>query len=82
MLLSIWVLTYNRLSYLELLLNSIFESQVLKNSNVELIIIDNASTDGTRDFISTLKRQENIRTLSRNSNLRGSGVVEDFRGVK
>jgi glycosyltransferase involved in cell wall biosynthesis len=81
MLLSIWVLTYNRLSYLELLLNSIFESQVLKNSNVELIIIDNASTDGTRDFISTLKRQENIRTLSRNSNLRGSGVVEDFLSI-
>ena len=78
MLLSIWVLTYNRLPYLKLLLDSIFKSQILENENVELIVINNASTDETQQYLDKLDIQKNIKIFTRDFNLRGSGVVQDF----
>jgi GT2 family glycosyltransferase/glycosyltransferase involved in cell wall biosynthesis len=46
---SIIVLTYNNLDYNRLCLNSIVEKTVYPN--YELIVVDNASTDGTPEFL-------------------------------
>lgn len=50
-LLSICIPTYNRKKYLQETLDSIFSQDWFNEENIEIVISDNASTDGTRDFI-------------------------------
>jgi GT2 family glycosyltransferase len=55
---SIIVVTYNNLDYNRLCLESIFEQSTYPN--YEVIVVDNASSDGTRDYLRALagKRDE------------------------
>ncbi len=50
---SIIILTYNQLEYTKKCLESI---SAFTNSNYEIIILDNASTDGTVDYLKELKK--------------------------
>lgn len=81
MLLSICVLTYNRRGYLEKLIQSIKDSKVLETGQVELVIIDNGSTDNTRQFLSSLSEDISIRIVHREFNLRGSIAYKELIGI-
>ena len=51
-LLSICIPTYNREKYLQDTLESIVSQDIFKNTNdVDIVISDNASTDGTRELV-------------------------------
>ncbi|MEJ2710751.1 MAG: glycosyltransferase [Anaerolineales bacterium] len=59
---SIIVVTYNNLDYNRLCLESIFEQSVYPN--YEVIVVDNASTDGTRAYLQTLAEQHaNLKVI-------------------
>ncbi len=64
---SIVVLTYNNLKYNKLCIESILEKTAYPN--YELIIVDNNSTDGTRDFLKELKNNPKIKVILNNANL-------------
>lgn len=86
-LLSICIPTYNRCSYLQNSLNSIICQKEFLNGTVEIVISDNASTDGTQKFceqyascfknIRYFRNEENIH--DRNFPLalsRGNGIYQ------
>jgi glycosyltransferase involved in cell wall biosynthesis len=54
---SVIMPTYNRKEYLQDTINSVF-NQLCYDGEIELIIIDDASTDGTEEYISSL---ENVK---------------------
>ena len=72
MILSICVLTYNRRSLLEELLQSIFKSEVLLDGQVELVIMDNGSTDDTWKYLQSINDKRNIKLIRKEINVRGS----------
>ena len=57
---SIIIPTYNRKDYLKVCLESIFKQNYPK-SQYEIIIIDDGSTDGTRDLVKQFKFKNNLR---------------------
>jgi O-antigen/teichoic acid export membrane protein/glycosyltransferase involved in cell wall biosynthesis len=57
-LVSLFILTYNRLEFLKKSLNSLVLT--LENVNYELLICDNNSTDGTREYLDAFKNKEKI----------------------
>ena len=78
MLLSICVLTYNRQTFLSQLVESILQSQVLTGNQVELIILNNGSSDGTDEFLKKISNLENIKVFHRDFNLRGSAAYKEL----
>lgn len=63
---SIITLTYNQLEYTQKFIESIFKF----TNNFELIIVDNKSTDGTREYLNKLKnKHSNIRIILNDENL-------------
>ena len=52
--LSIIIPSYNEINNLKILLNKANEI-LLKNKNIEIIIVDNGSTDGSKNFFQKLK---------------------------
>ncbi len=66
-LVSIVIITYNNLKHTQLCINSIFTKTAYPN--YELIVVDNASSDGTQDYLMELKGQhKNIRVISNKQN--------------
>lgn len=61
---SIVVVTYNKLSYLKLCVESIKKYSI--GENYELIIVDNMSTDGTRNW---LAQKKDIKKIYNSTNL-------------
>lgn len=72
MILSIVIPTYNRLTYLKANLSNTF-SEVIKsgyNNEVEIVVIDNCSNDGTFSFISNLCAEYvNFRYIRNDENI-------------
>jgi glycosyltransferase involved in cell wall biosynthesis len=69
--LSICIPTYNRLDALKKQINFL-KNEVLNNSAVEIVVSDNASSDGTRDYLNEaqgLRANFNITNLGINGNL-------------
>jgi GT2 family glycosyltransferase/glycosyltransferase involved in cell wall biosynthesis len=65
---SINVVTYNCLDYTKQCLESIFAKTAYPN--YEVIVIDNASKDGTRDYLLTMKeRYGNVKVFLNDNNL-------------
>lgn len=64
------VVTYNRVDWLKKNTSAIF-SQTRKTD--EFIIIDNASTDGTGDYLKTLEKKEGVVVKRLGENTGGSG---------
>jgi len=75
------VLTYNRCDYLERLIQSIKDSKVLETGQVELVVINNGSTDNTRQFLSSLSEDTSLRIVHREFNLRGSIAHKELVGI-
>ncbi len=65
-LLTIAIPTYNRVSFLQLLLHTLLP-QIQNRQEIELLISDNASSDGTQQFIQDLPREDLTLTYIRNS---------------
>lgn len=65
---SIIVLTFNNLEYTRLCLGSVF--QKTDDSDFEVIVVDNASSDGTVDYLEDLKsHHDNLKLIPNPSNL-------------
>jgi glycosyltransferase involved in cell wall biosynthesis len=71
-LLSIAILTFNRSEYLNELLNSIEISRPETKSKIEIIILNNGSTDNTIEIIDLHKNRLNINEMSNLTNIRGT----------
>jgi GT2 family glycosyltransferase/glycosyltransferase involved in cell wall biosynthesis len=64
---SIIIVTYNNLKYTKLCINSIFSKTLYPN--FEIIIVDNNSTDGTREYLEILAaRNSNVMLILNNTN--------------
>ena len=64
---SIVILVRNGLAYTKMCVASLFEAGWYAGD--ELIIVDNASTDGTGEYLSELRRNEFVRILSNQDNV-------------
>ncbi len=76
--LSLLIPTYNRVKYLKIMLDSVI-TQVEQNnlsSEVEVIVSDNCSDDGTQDFMNVLSIQNPYIKYSRNE--KNIGVVRNI----
>lgn len=66
--LSIIILNYNAKGYLKECIQSIKESD-LKKISYEIILVDNLSTDGSREDIKNYSKNKNIKVILNNQNL-------------
>ena len=70
-LVSICIPTYNRSNYLKKTLAAIISQKPFRENKVELVVSDNASTDGTKDFMENLlKKYPQIRYHRNPQNIR------------
>jgi glycosyltransferase involved in cell wall biosynthesis len=72
MKLSIIIPCYNENSSIERIINKILS--VSLPISIEIVIIDDYSTDGTREYLNTLKGRENIKVILHEKN-RGKGAA-------
>ncbi len=76
---SIIVVTHNNLNYTRLCLNSLFEKTAYPN--FEVIVVDNASHDGTREYLYELSKQNgNVKVIFNNENKGFAGA--NNQGIK
>ena len=68
-ILSFCMLTWNRASMLEICLSSFFD-KLSNQIPVELIVMDNSSTDGTRNLLEKYRQRENVRIVFNKKNIR------------
>jgi glycosyltransferase involved in cell wall biosynthesis len=71
-LLSIAILTFSRSEYLNELLNSIEVGGPETKSKIEIIVLNNGSTDNTTEVIHQHKSRLNINEMSNLTNIRGT----------
>jgi GT2 family glycosyltransferase len=69
-LVSIAIVNFNNKSYLERCIDSILKQSY---NNIEIIFIDNCSSDGSFEFIDKLYKQQNIKKVKPYSNLGYAG---------
>jgi glycosyltransferase involved in cell wall biosynthesis len=83
-LLSIAILTFNRSAYLSELLESIKLVNPETQSRIEVIVLDNGSTDSTSDIINLHKDRLNINEMFNLNNIRGTKsflkLIEQAKG--
>ena len=68
-LVSIIMLTYNQIKYTKLCIESIFNHTSLIKTPFEIIVVDNASTDGTVEYLEGLEQSKEIRVIYNRENL-------------
>ena len=68
------MVTYNRLNTLKVALAHIFDQTIQPDT---LIIVDNNSTDGTQDYLRTIRDTENVHFLLLTSNI-GAGAAYTY----
>lgn len=67
-LVSIVIVTFNNLEYTKLCIESIYSKTAYPN--FELVIMDNASSDGTHDYLNAFKKEhDNIKVILNKENL-------------
>jgi len=69
----IMFLTYNRLEYTKQALNSLLESEAQR-----IVIIDNASTDGTQKYLQTLDNKKIEKVIFNEDNKMVAGAMNQF----
>lgn len=74
--LSICIPTYNRLNKLKHLLEFIEKEQIFDNSNTEVIVSNNFSTDGTGEYLDSIHGFENLYVYNQDKNL---GLIGNIR---
>ena len=74
---EIFILTYNRLSYLKSAINSALNQSI---KNLKITIMDNCSTDGTEDYVKSLqKKYSNLYYYKQRKNV---SVLDNFLSVR
>ena len=66
---SIIILTFQQLNYTKLCIRSILDNTDYIKTPYEIIVVDNNSTDGTRDYLDGLKQKGTIKTIYNKTNL-------------
>lgn len=76
-LMSFFIITYNRLDFLKKCLNSLLGT--INNINYEIIIWDNNSSDGTKEYLNSLNN-ERIKTVlhDRNIGVNAKGLAAEL----
>jgi glycosyltransferase involved in cell wall biosynthesis len=84
-ILSIAILTFNRPEYLNQLLNSIEVSDPETKSKIEIIVLNNGSTDNTVEVISQHQKRLSIHEINNSTNIRGTRsflkLIDKARGT-
>ena len=76
MKLSIIVCVFNEVSTIQKIYNEIVNIKLIHNFEKEIIIIDNNSTDGTKDILRNIKNK-NTKIIFQNKNLgKGNSIIE------
>ena len=79
MKLSIIVCVFNEISTIKKIYNQILEVELIKNIEKEIIIIDNNSTDGTKEILENI-RENNTKIVFQNKNLgKGNSLIEGIK---
>ena len=79
MKLSIIVCVFNEISTIKKIYNQILEVELIKNIEKEIIIIDNNSTDGTKETLENI-RENNTKIVFQNKNLgKGNSLIEGIK---
>jgi GT2 family glycosyltransferase/tetratricopeptide (TPR) repeat protein len=68
-LVSVIILTKDNLEYTKMCLNSIFEQTSLVKTPFEVIVVDNASKDGTQDYLKGLSDAKKIKVMFNKENV-------------
>ncbi|MDN3537030.1 glycosyltransferase [Limosilactobacillus fermentum] len=66
------VVTYNRKILLKQSLQALLDQTV---TDFDILVVDNASTDNTREYIDDLLQEERIDYVNTGANLGGSGAL-------
>lgn len=66
---SIVILTYNQLNYTKLCIESVFKATSPIRTPYELIVVDNASTDGTIEYLKGLETAKQIHVIYNKENV-------------
>lgn len=75
-LISVYIPTYNRLSLLRRAIDSVLAQSY---PNVEVIVVDDGSTDGTQDFLRTLEQNDQrVRFIPKNGKPKGAPVSRNI----
>lgn len=77
MKLLVLIVTYNRIALLKECLHAVCNQTI---QNFDILIVDNNSTDGTKEYLETLKQQKSVSILRLKSNIGGSGGF--YTGIK
>lgn len=74
--LSICIPTYNRVDKLKEMLNFLEEERIQYISNIEVIVSNNFSNDGTRDYLNSISCFSNLSIYNQSENL---GLIGNIR---
>ena len=71
-ILTIGILTFNRSTYLSELLKSITKQKISTLNKIEILILNNGSTDDTNEILKEYENLINLRLIYQSKNVRGS----------
>lgn len=82
-LVTIYIPTYNRLALLKRALNSVLEQSY---RNIEVIIVDDASNDGTREYLESISQQDSrvkffIKSVQSGACISRNIAIENANGI-
>ena len=78
MKLSIIVCVFNELSTIKKIYDQILEVELINSIEKEIIIIDNNSTDGTREILKDIRRDNTIIIFQKNLG-KGNSLIEGIK---
>ena len=80
MKLSIILCVYNEINTISEIINKILKTELINKISKEIIIIDNNSTDGTKEFLQTIVSNEIINVVFQKKNLgKGNSIIEGIK---
>ena len=79
MKLSIIVCVFNELSTIKKIYDQILEVELIKSIEKEIIIIDNNSTDGTREILKDIRRDNTIIIFQKKNLGKGNSLIEGIK---
>lgn len=77
-LVTILLVTYNHINTFEKAINSVFNQKT--NFSYQVIVLDDASNDGTKSLFSKYSSYKNVKFITREKNL--GGILNTYEGLK
>ena len=79
MKLSIIVCVYNEVSTIQKIYDEIINTDLIINYEKEIIIIDNNSTDGTKDILKNIKNRDTKIIFQKKNQGKGNSIIEGIK---